>query len=227
MSAPGALWSEAELDHLESLAGDHPSYEVIRKYNRWARANGFPQRTATACFRAGHKRNVGFRPIGSKVTLGLVHALIGCTRHQAISILDCCPIQQKQPQGRRYVARADLRRLARLRPELFANGTRPNLVQLLEDEALVDWIRTHPPIRLGRNRSPVRCLETGAIYPSITKASAQAFVDRNQIYRSIRHGVTAGGFHWKYVHDDSQRQHHHPTGASRDDHPLPPTAPSR
>ena len=47
---------------------------------------------------------------------------------------------------------------------------------------------------------PVRCIETGIIYPNSYEASHQLTIERNGI-RNCCHGRqhTAGGFHWEYV----------------------------
>lgn len=209
MAMWGKPWTDPELDHLEQLAGDYPMAEVVTRYNRWAKANGLPLRTLPAISRAGLKRGLSFRPFGACVTMSALRLHLGLTAAQAQQLLALATCQQLQPGGRRYVTRSELRRVARLHPEYFAGATTTNLVQLLENEQLAQWVKEHRPIRLGRNRSPVRCIETGMVYPSVTAASAAAFVDRNQLHRSLRTGCSAGGFHWQYVHDDSNRQRDH------------------
>lgn len=192
-------WTAAELNHLEAIAGDVPMRQVVITHNRWAKANGYPQRSYYACIKAGYSHRLRFRPIGNIVTLGLIQQTLDISGHQAREILDRCQVRQQQPLGRRYVERIELRRLARRHPELFAMATKAHLVQLLEDDELAEWIKRHQPLRMGRNRKPIVCLETGETFPSVMAAATAVPIDRNWLTRSLRHGTTAAGFHWAYV----------------------------
>lgn len=198
MAMWGIAWSQVEIERLDFLAGDHSFLEVVRRYNAWAAANGYPARTDRAIERAGLKRGITFRPCGLRVTLGAIRDAIGCTQHQAYRILDRCRCHQRRKRARRYVLRTELKRLARRHPELFSAAPRENLVQLLEDENLADWIITHPPARFGISR-PIRCQETGDTFPSIAAASRANFIHSTQIKRALHDGVTAAGFHWEYI----------------------------
>lgn len=198
MAMWGISWSKAEIDQLDFLAGDHPFLEVVRRYNTWAAANGFSARSDRAIERAGLKRGITFRPCGKRITLGAIRDAIGCTQHQALRILDHCSCYQRRKRARRYVLRTELKRVARLHPELFSAAPRDNLVQLLEDEKLAEWIATHPPVRYGNCR-PIRCKETGDTFPSIVAASRANFIHSTQIKRALHDNVTAAGFHWEYI----------------------------
>lgn len=193
-------WSDAELNQLEAIAGDFPIRQIARIYNCWASANNYPKRSYYTILKTGYKHNLRFRPIGRQITHGVIMHVLEITAHQAHLILDYCQTRQRSLKSRRYVERVELRRIARRQPELFAMATRANLVQLLEDEGLADWILQHQPQRLGRNRKPIRCVETGQVYPSILAASRAVPIDRNWLTRSIRRGTTAAGFHWTYIH---------------------------
>jgi hypothetical protein len=67
-----------------------------------------------------------------------------------------------------------------------------------------DWFRvpsrsTRPEHRkLGR---PVRCVETGELFPSASEAARTIHVHRNGIFNSIYRGCRAGGFHWAYAEE--------------------------
>lgn len=215
----GKRWTEPELDKLEQLAGDLPMAQTIAKYNRWAKANGFPQRSISAVARAGHKRHLSFRPFGAMVSRQALCTYLGLTAGQGHLLLDIAKCHQLQPGGRRYVARIELRRLARRHPEWFAGAPLANLVQLLEDEKLAEWVKEHQP-RRHLNRSPVRCIETGMVYPSVTAAAGAVFVERAWIHRAIRHGHTAAGFHWEYIHGNPERLPNRNAGGSRHDHAV-------
>ena len=58
-------------------------------------------------------------------------------------------------------------------------------------------------IRAKKTSKPVRCLETGIIYPNSYEASRQLVIERNSI-RNCCHGKqqTAGGFHFEFVNKE-------------------------
>eukprot|EP00808_Paulinella_micropora_P019099 g11572.t1 len=46
---------------------------------------------------------------------------------------------------------------------------------------------------------PIKCVETGEVYPSLKQAAKAAGVHRVWIFDSIHFGWQAGGFHWAYA----------------------------
>ena len=46
---------------------------------------------------------------------------------------------------------------------------------------------------------PVRCVETGDVYTSITKAAQAVGVTRCVVSEALRKGYRAGGYHWEFV----------------------------
>ena len=69
----------------------------------------------------------------------------------------------------------------------------------------LEWMSRDDNIRystLGSKSScakPVRCIETGQVFGSQTEASRLLGLNRNAVVNSIRQGVRAGGYHWKYI----------------------------
>ena len=66
----------------------------------------------------------------------------------------------------------------------------------------------HKPIKLSSGRTvgwqskPVRCVETGEIFPSITSAAKSINVcDKavSQLLKKPTNRHTAGGYHWEYA----------------------------
>ena len=46
---------------------------------------------------------------------------------------------------------------------------------------------------------PVRCVETGDVYTSITKAAQAVGVTRCVVSEALRKGYRAGGYHWEFI----------------------------
>ena len=65
-------------------------------------------------------------------------------------------------------------------------------------ETLREYYKTHP----YAVAKPVRCVETGEVYPTITAASKALGINLGNISSCLRgekHRPTAGGYHWEYA----------------------------
>jgi len=71
----------------------------------------------------------------------------------------------------------------------------------LESESLVEFITTNYPNR-SRGITPpkrVRCVETGRVYNSYAEAAKDNYVTRSGIYKAVRKGQKANGYHFELV----------------------------
>jgi hypothetical protein len=188
-------WGPAETDRLDYLAGNVPYSALSRHYNNWARQHGHATRTAKAIRLKIADMGLSAYPIGEWIgTAAIIEALHVCgfTARWWITHLG---LPASRDGARWAVRRSDLRVFARENPRLFARATRPALVQLLEDEALADMITDGKHYYPHRPR-PVRCLETGQVFPSLAAAARASFVVRQVIRKAIRTGGFAAGYHW-------------------------------
>ena len=194
----GPRWTAPELEQLASLAGDYPLVSVCRRYAAWAAAHGYPCRHPRGILRAGHRRGIVFRPRnGETLTTEALMAVLGWPS-QAIR-RQLLPAAAGRPKQRRYITRIELRNLARSEPQRFNGATRDQLFTLLEDADLADQVAGQINPQRRTNPRPVRCIETGKIYPSVTQAAREAFVHRKHLHRSLSDGRPVCGFHWEYV----------------------------
>lgn len=46
---------------------------------------------------------------------------------------------------------------------------------------------------------PVRCIETGEVFPSMTAAAIHVNIHNSKIHRAIKTGCRSRGYHWEYV----------------------------
>eukprot|EP00808_Paulinella_micropora_P002543 g78978.t1 len=51
---------------------------------------------------------------------------------------------------------------------------------------------------------PVRCLETGQVYPSISCAARSVHVVQQTLSKAVRKGGRAAGFRWMYADDNGE-----------------------
>jgi hypothetical protein len=204
-------WSGPERDYLLHLAGDVPGPLVTLLYNRWARANGYPIRTLQALRMKAEKSSCSLMAIGTWLTTGNVAKLLGLPLHVPHRWTQLYPkiLRPYQPPARRgaskrgriYIRRAHLRTLARQQPDLFGGIPEPRLVCLLEDPILAAAIAgTYPERPASRQPKPVRCIETGDVFPSRRAAARAHFVAECSIsHATTQRRATAAGLHWQEV----------------------------
>lgn len=195
-------WTKAELSQLELLAGDLPRAMVISSYRSWAARNGHPRRSDTAIESATYRHGMSLRATGQWLTLGSVAAMLGVThdcpnRWVARGLLTTRRIGKRQ-QLVSYVRRRDLVAFARAHPQALGGIERGRLMMLLEDEALADAI-AEGHTRRPWYRKPVRCVETGRVWPTVRAAAKEVFVTRQAITYALRTRGTAAGWHWEAV----------------------------
>jgi hypothetical protein len=203
----GIPWSDAETEALIEITGDAPWHLAPRRYNQWATAHGFTERTRWAMGARLKRIGMAADGCGEWLTPSLMHRLLGVAKNRPRGwvqrwpdiLRPCCPFG---PSGRVYVRRSDIRRLARLHPEEFAGISRANLVMLLESEQLADQIADaypHPPTPSLKQPRPVINITTGDRFPSVTAAAQAVYVHQSRITRAARNGWRAAGFHWVYA----------------------------
>lgn len=84
-------------------------------------------------------------------------------------------------------------------------------VRALNKGCKIDVMRLRKPVRttvpvpateLGTKRRepnrPVRCVETGTVYGSVTEASVSMLIPKDNIYKSLRQHIAAYGYHFEY-----------------------------
>lgn len=73
------------------------------------------------------------------------------------------------------------------------------------DRTLRPWIKEHGGPHKGKGLKPVRCLETGIVYPSIVEASRQVNISACCIVNACKGRIlSAGGYTWEYANKDDK-----------------------
>ena len=191
-------WTQAEIEHLESIAGDLPSPAVHGAYNEWAAENGFQPRTMQAIWALARSQGISLKAEGEYVATSYVASLLGIPIQTVTSWISYGHLTIYEGLARSYVLRTSLRRLAKKRPHLFAGFGREKLFLLLEDEKLADFIAENYPRNNHRHRG-VRVVETGRVYRSLRLAAKAHSVSHTGIARAIYAKRDFAGVHWEYV----------------------------
>lgn len=182
-------WTQPELDHLESLAGDVPFPTLLRSMHYKATAEGWPRRTDKAIvMRMRRSRQFCRARTGEWTTTYGAGEILGCPGTRVDAWLRRKPIARiLDPQttgGTRYINRRSWRRLARAMPRVFGGFSADALFLLLEDRDLADAIAEQHPRPMGDWR--VRCVETGQIFSSCGAAARELHVTQACISLAIR-----------------------------------------
>lgn len=191
MTTSPPRWSHVESEFLESLAGDLPLREILRRYRMWAGRAGWPVRSHRGIqqrlTRMGHDARVR---TGEWVTTGGAAEILGCPGTRVEAWFRTRRNQEiLQPIWRgafRYVSRQNWRRLARERPQALGGFDADRLFALLEDRELAEEVANRYPRPRGDWR--VRCVETGQVWPSAVKAAAELHVSQAAITLAMRQG---------------------------------------
>jgi hypothetical protein len=206
-------WSAPEIEQALTLAGDVPWPLLPLLYNRWAKAHGYPRRTEPALRLRVEASGGGLTPTGTWVTAGSVSTILGLHPNTARDWAIRWPeiLQPYQPPGRPgsgrrgfvYLKRDRIRAFARQHPEQFGGIAADRLMLLLEQERLVAAIiARYPrrPLQLSERARPVRCVETGEVFPSRMAAARANYIGSSAIGTAAMGKChTAAGFRWQEV----------------------------
>jgi hypothetical protein len=197
MSAP---WTKEEEMELEALAGDYPWSMVVERHNQWSLSKGRLPRSSLALARRSNVMGAGRVPEGEWLTIGAVSTILGIDREKPRRWIRSGKIQAKRECTKapspHYVSRQSLRDWAKRDPAFFRPYARDALVLLFDSERIADQVYKHPPINARAHKRPVRCVETGEIFNSLTTAALANHVTISRIQAIVNTHETVGGRHF-------------------------------
>jgi len=197
MSAP---WTKEEEMELEALAGDYPWSMVVERHNQWSLSKGRLPRSSLALARRSNVMGAGRVPEGEWLTIGAVSTILGIDREKPRRWIRSGKIQAKRECTKapspHYVSRQSLRDWAKRDPAFFRPYARDALVLLFDSERIADQVYKHPPINARAHKRPVRCVETGEIFNSLTTAALANHVTTSRIQAIVNTHETVGGRHF-------------------------------
>lgn len=194
-------WSDAEVQQLLELAGDMPFPLVQQQFNYWATKNGLPHRSRDSLAKKLNGLGGSRQPVGQWVGTGDVAKMLGKNKSTIQLWVRAGYVRRHKAGPFSSIRRADLVKLARERPRLFAGCDRTNLLMLLEDEELVTSILQQYPRRywaMGRGRR-VRWVDTGQVFDCYKAAARAAHVSDKTICKALQEGRLAAGWRFELV----------------------------
>lgn len=189
-------WSKQEEFQLELLTGEYPWPMVVEMYNDWATTHGYCHRTSDAMANRANILGVDRRPQGQYITLGTISAILGIDREKPRRWVRWGKIRAKRygtSPSPYYVSRRGLQDWAKREPAFFRPYPRDALVLLFDSPHLADWVYEHPPVVSRTRCRPVRCVETGEVFNTITEAAQRHYVATTRIQAIVNTHETAGG----------------------------------
>jgi len=182
------IWSQEEIDFLQSNVGEYPFASVIRRYNQTALKRGWPKRTRHSIkWKCEHLKLSWAVSDSSIIKLADVRRILGWSRflcEQLVQNPELSRILKPFKECFWYIKRKKLARLALLHPELFHGISCDKLYLVIEDMDTVDAIRSS--LSLAK-KSPyaIRCVETGEEWDSAPIAARHFNVSRYTIQHSV------------------------------------------
>lgn len=200
-----ATWSDEEVGIIHELISTMPPHQFVNTYLIMASTRGLPKRSDTAVRLKAYELGYSLEPEIEYMSMQKIASLLGVSR-DAVDNWRALGLEtyrkSNKPGSRHYVCRRSFRRFARLRPEVLGGTNRFGLFCLLEDEKWVDKILTQYPDRwygCGKGAQRVKCIETGKVFNSMGEAGKSVYVTRSGIFKAVKYGIKAAGFHWVAV----------------------------
>jgi hypothetical protein len=192
-------WSDAEDEFLLGLAGDLPMPLLMMTWTAEAAKRGWKDRNAHALRTRIYRLGCHSTPTGKWLTVSGLRGL-GIHRKTISTWLTQGLIPSRLSRGRnmRYFKRSDVVGLARREPWRFGGCDADDLFCVLENRELAEWIATEYPFRQGV-RTPVRCVDTGRVWPSAADAARAVYCTQQAINDGIRAGRKVVGMRWERV----------------------------
>ena len=178
------LWTEPELDLLFSVVNSSPYIEIPKEYNRRAKTQGYPHRTAKAVWLKGFRSVGSMRATDGDFNAGTLAELLGLPIWTPENWVRSGKLKGRKAQGRWCFSDKNLADFARDYPELIGTGNLQALIYLFgEEKAIALKEKAKPPMV-----RPVKHLATGRIYPSMVAAGKALNYSAQHIKRKLIKG---------------------------------------
>ena len=197
-------WSELDVQILQDIAESLPPSKLVQVFNNLAAKNNRPTRTRNAIFLKCNDLNLSVYPVYSTLTTDRIIASLKIDDNTIYKWINRKGLRttrgSKKARSRHYITIQDFRSFARKHPEELAGVDSIELFFLVEDQDLVDYIKENYPKAVKHSRPmKVRCIETGQVFPSQAKAAKHFNLYRSALFRAIKYGKTAAGYHFEPV----------------------------
>ena len=200
-----ATWTQEEEAIIHELISTMPPHQFVNTYLIMASTRGLPKRSDTAIKLKVYELGYKLEPEIEYLSMQKIANMLGVSRDAVDNWRNLgleTHRKSNKPGSRHYVCRRAFRRFARRRPEVLGGTDRFGLFCLLEDEKWVEKLLADYPERwygCGKPGKRVKCVETGKVFDSMGEAGKSVFVTRSGIFKAVKFGIKAAGYHWVAV----------------------------
>ena len=196
-------WTPNELQILRDLAETLPIQQLINAFNKHARSIGLEKRTGhsirSKLTKLGYSQDVRHGVYTAGViarTLGIPFGTVTTWFRYGLEFYRL----RDDKLATKYITAKNLRDFARKRPQSFGGCDFVDLYLVLEDRQLTEYIVKTFPKRPGRiSPQRVRCIETKQVFNSYVEAGKTFFLTPSSIYKSVKFGEPAAGYHFEKI----------------------------
>ena len=200
-----AAWSNEEVEYLADNLGALPFPLLIKSFKKWAKKQGYQERTDTAIDVQVHRMTT-HSPLSRKCTednftvYELARGLGVPMDRVRLFVRNGKLTPRKVSRSQNAVSRKEAIDLILSNPSHFANCDRDNLFWLLENDELVEKIKSVEPSTRGFRRA-VRCYAPDGVrvYSGVKEAARANFISHNCISEAIARGGMSAGMKWEWV----------------------------
>lgn len=195
-----SAWTQEEEDFLSCIAGSYPFPKLVNAFNKWAVKSGYPKRSDTAIAIKIKRSTLSRKCTEDNFTVYELARGLGVSKDRIRSFVKNRKLRPKKVARNQYaISRKDAIQLVIDYPEYFSSCDRENLFWLLEDDRLVDQVRSVTPSARGY-RKPVRCYSKEGIkvYSGVKEAARDNYLTHSCIIGAIARNGKSGGMRWEY-----------------------------
>lgn len=199
-----AAWSKEEIEYLADNLGSVPFRQLRINFKSWATRNGYPKRTTTAIEVQIHRMtthsHLSRKCTEDNFTVYELARGLGVPMERIRTFVRNGKLTpRKIARNQNAVKREDAIALVLNNAPIFANCDRDNLFWLLEDDTLVEKVKSSEPSTRGFRRA-VRCYAPDGVrvYSGVKQAARENFISHGCISQAIARGGMSAGMKWEW-----------------------------
>jgi hypothetical protein len=199
-----AAWTQKEIEFLEDNLGSLPFGSLITSFKKWAAKEGYAKRTTTAIEvqirRMTTHSSLSRKCTEDNFTVYELSRALGLPMDRVRLFVRSGKLKfRKVARNQNAIKRKDAIALVLNNPSYFANCDRDNLFWLLEDDGLVEKVKSSEPSTRGFRRA-VRCYapDGARVYSGVKEAARANFISHQCISQAIARNGKSAGMKWEW-----------------------------
>ena len=192
-------WSEDEKHFLETLAGNFPSNELVKRFQNKSKREGWPTRTDGAVKTEIKRLGLSLWCVWDNVNPSELARTLGVSRDRVELWCEKGLLPYRYVAGgKRAIELRGFTKFCRQHPGRLAGIDPERIEWLTRDSGVGEAIAKLPPPTLGYPQ-PVKRLDTGEEFPSVKAAARASCIHPSSLREAIARGGTSAGTKWQYV----------------------------